>query len=94
MGYLLIRHEVNDFDKWKMVYDEHKSARDKAGLSELYLFQNKYNHNEVVLLFEAENDHRAQDFIESEDLKKAMERAGVVGEPEIRMLEGESAHVQ
>ncbi|MBC5992053.1 cyclase [Pontibacter cellulosilyticus] len=93
MGYLLIRHEVNDFDHWKTAYNEHKGAREKAGLRDLYLLQNKYNHNEVVILFETENDHRAQDFIESEDLKKAMERAGVVGMPEIRMLEGESAHV-
>lgn len=92
MGYILIRHEVNDFNKWKTVYDDHKSIRDKAGLHELYLLQNKYNHNEVVILFEAKNDNRALDFIESQDLKEAMKRAGVVGTPEIRLLESASVN--
>ncbi|WP_439882488.1 hypothetical protein ACSX1A_04830 [Pontibacter sp. MBLB2868] len=87
MPYLLIRHEVDNFDKWKTAYDNHKSARDKADLQEVYLLQNKYNHNEVVILFEAKNDHKAQEFIESEDLKEAMKGAGIVGTPEIRILE-------
>lgn len=87
MTYLLIRHEVNDFDHWKTAYDNHKSARDEADLREMYLLQNRYNHNEVVILFEAKNEHKAQDFIESEDLKEAMKGAGVVGTPEIRMLD-------
>jgi heme-degrading monooxygenase HmoA len=87
MAYLFIKHEVDNIDKWKMAYDAHKAARDHAGLKELYLLHNRYNHNEVFILFEAANEHKAQDFIESKDLQEAMKKAGVVGQPEIRLMD-------
>jgi len=40
MNYVLIRHKVADFAKWKPVYDGHLSARQKAGLKEEHLFRN------------------------------------------------------
>ncbi|MDX5483273.1 MAG: hypothetical protein LPK07_16450 [Hymenobacteraceae bacterium] len=87
MPYLFIKHEVQDFDHWKMAYDKRKAIREQVGLKELYLLQNMYNHNEVFILFEAENEHKAQDFIESKELEEAMQRAGVVGQPEMRLME-------
>ena len=51
MNYLLIRHKVSDFAKWKPTYDAHGSARANAGLKEEYLLHNSDNPNEVVLFF-------------------------------------------
>jgi len=51
MNYVLIRHKVADFAKWKPVYDGHLSARQKAGLKEEHLFRNADDPNEVLLLF-------------------------------------------
>lgn len=51
MNYLLIRHKVADFAKWKPAYDAHGSARGNAGLKEERLLRNIDNPNEVVLLF-------------------------------------------
>jgi hypothetical protein len=31
MPYLLIRHKVKDYDKWKPVFDEHGSTRKANG---------------------------------------------------------------
>jgi hypothetical protein len=44
------------------------------------------NPNEVVLLFEAEDLRKAQAFTESSDLRQAMQKAGVVGQPDILFL--------
>ncbi len=34
MPYLLVHHKVADFSKWKLAYDAHSPARQKAGLKE------------------------------------------------------------
>ena len=40
MNYLLVRHKVADFSKWKAAYDAHSPARQKAGIAEKYLLRN------------------------------------------------------
>jgi len=86
MAHLLVRHTVADYAKWKPVYDGHQAARQKAGLREKNLLRSIDNPNEVVLLFEAEDLKRAQAFAESSDLREAMQKAGVVGKPDILFL--------
>lgn len=86
MTHILVRHQVADFAKWKPVYDGHLAARQKAGLREKNLLRSINNPNEVVLLFEAEDLARAQPFSESSDLREAMQKAGVVGKPDILFL--------
>jgi hypothetical protein len=86
MTHVLVRHNVADFAKWKPVYDAHLAARQKAGLREKNLLRGVDNPNEVVLLFEAEDLKRAQTFVESSDLREAMQRAGVVGKPDVLLL--------
>ena len=86
MTHILIRHKVADFSKWKPVYDAHLPERKKAGLSEKTLLRSIDNQNDVVLLFEAEDLKRAQAFTESSNLREAMQKAGVVGKPDIVFL--------
>jgi len=86
MTHILVRHKVADFAKWKPAYDAHLAARQKAGLREKNLLRSVDNPNEVVLLFEAEDLTRAQAFSESSDLSEAMQKAGVVGKPDILFL--------
>jgi len=86
MTHLLVRHNVADFAKWKPVYDAHLTARQNAGLREKNLLRSVDNPNEVVLLFKAEDLRRAQAFTESSDLRDAMQKAGVVGKPDILFL--------
>jgi len=84
--HLLVRYKVFDFAKWKSVYDTHLSARQKAGLKEIYLFRNADDPNEVTLLFSVEDIHKAKAFVESEDLHHALEKAGVMGAAEVSFL--------
>ena len=86
MNYLLIRHKVTDFAKWKPVYDEHASARSSAGLKEEHLLRNADDSNEVVLLFSAQDLDKAKQFVASDDLRERMQQAGVTGRPDIYFL--------
>ena len=87
MAHVLVRHTVEDFDRWKTVYDDHRSTRDEAGLSELNLWRNSEDQNEVVMLFDAPDMEKAQAFLGSDDLKETMQNAGVSGPPHIMILE-------
>jgi len=86
MIYVLIRHKVADFAKWKPVYDGHLSARQKAGLKEENLFRNTEDPNEVLLLFSAEDIDKAKAFIASDDVRQTMEKAGVSDKPNVYFL--------
>jgi hypothetical protein len=87
MPYLLVRHKVADFSKWKPVYDAHLPARQKADLKEKHLLRNVDDPSEVIILFEAEDLQKAKEFGASSDLRERMREAGVVDKPDIYFLE-------
>ena len=47
MNYVMIRHKVKDFKKWKAAYDAHGPAREGAGLKERFLLRNAKSRNDV-----------------------------------------------
>ena len=85
-NYLLIRHQVKDFKKWKAGYDAHGPARVTAGLTECHLLRSTKSRNEVFILFEAADVARARAFCASADLRHAMIKAGVLGKSELTFL--------
>ena len=87
MNYLIIRHRVADFAKWKPFYDAHASARAAAGLTEKELLRDISDPNFVVLLFEAKDIAKARELVESASIKKAMQEGGVLGAPEFQFLQ-------
>lgn len=86
MAYLLVRHKVRDFAKWKRAYDGHAPVRRKAALRQKALLRGVRNPKDVLLLFQAGNLKKAKAFSSSRQLRKVMKEAGVVGKPEISFL--------
>ncbi len=78
---------MRDFTSWKASYDQHAAARSEAGLKELHRLRVAADPNDVILLFQVEDLASARAFAQSDDLKKAMEDAGVIGTPEIVELQ-------
>ena len=62
------------------------SARQKAGLKEEHLFRNDEDPNEVLLLFSMEDVDKAKAFAASDDLREAMNKAGVSDKPDVYFL--------
>ncbi len=87
MPYLLIIHKVKDYDRWKSVFDEHGSFRKANGSRGGWLMRNADDPNQTVVVFEWESLDKARKFARSEDLKKAMQRAGVLDKPDVYFLE-------
>jgi hypothetical protein len=82
MAFYVVNHKVKDFGAWKKVYDEFESTREQYGVKEHYALQSVKDPNHVMAVGEGELE-AIQKFLNSEDLKSAMEGAGIAGPPEI-----------
>jgi len=87
MMHVLVRHKVSDFNRWKDAFDSHLGTRKRAGETGFRLFQSVDDPREVVLLLDWESKEEARKFMGSDELRSAMEKAGVVGAPEVQYLE-------
>jgi heme-degrading monooxygenase HmoA len=87
MPYLLIRHRIKDFERWKRLFDEHAATREASGSKGGRLFRSPENCNEVVALFEWEDLDLAKRFALSENLRAVMQEAGVSELPDIFLLD-------
>ncbi|KAB1188011.1 MULTISPECIES: cyclase [Haloferax] len=84
---ILVKHAVEDYDKWKPYFDDHDSTRNEYGSQGYRLLSLAEDSNDLVMMFDWDTMENAQKFLESSDLRSVMEEAGVVGEPEIYFLE-------
>lgn len=87
MVYVLIRHKVEDYDKWKRVFDEQDATRKSGGCKGGRLFRNIDDQSEITIVFKWDTIENARKFTESEGLKRRMQKGGVVEKPDIFFLE-------
>ena len=87
MTYVLVMHKVEDYNKWKSVYDENGAMRKAYGSKCAFVFHNSNDPKSMVIITEWENIEKAKGFGESEDLKITMQKAGVIGQPAVYYLE-------
>jgi hypothetical protein len=87
--HMLIRIKIEDYAKWKPIFDQHAAVRKANGSKGGVLFRNADNSNEITVLLEWDNLGNAKKFAQScrEDLIKTMQRAGLIGKPDIYFLE-------
>jgi len=87
MVHVLLRHKVSDYSHWKEAFDAHLNTRMHAGELGFRLFQNVDDPRDVTLLLDWDTLEHARRFVGSEELRKAMQQAGVVGAPEVQYVE-------
>jgi hypothetical protein len=83
---ILVTHRVKDYAAWKPVFDEHKAKRVEYGLTDRFVGRADGDPNMVFLSFWPADVNRAKEFMASDDLKNAMQRAGVEGAPTITFV--------
>jgi len=83
---VLVHHEVADYQSWRTVFDAAIDFRHAGGECSCRVFRKAGDPNDLTLLFEWEDLARAQCYMNSEELRKKMKQAGVVGPPEILYL--------
>ncbi len=81
-----IQHPVADYEAWKKVYDEENPV--KLGHA-LFARVNRSvdDPNTITVVAGFESLEKARGFLDNPELKEAMERAGVSGEPRIELYE-------
>ncbi len=87
MSQVLIRHKVADYASWKPAYDAQAQDRLEAGCTSDMVMQDENDPNMVTILFDWNDLEEAHTFAQSEELKNAMQTAGVQGMPEIYFME-------
>jgi heme-degrading monooxygenase HmoA len=86
MPYILVRHKVKDYDEWRPKFDNHE-ARKAGGSKGGRMFRTADDPNQMVVLMEWDNLDSAMAFAQSEDLREAMEKAGIIDQPDVYFLE-------
>lgn len=83
MSSVFIRHRVADFTTWKAAFDEHGPARRAHGLHDSGLFRDEDDADLVTIVLRTDDSAAARQFLASDDLRAAMEGAGVVSAPDV-----------
>ena len=83
MASMFMKHRVEDYAKWKAVFDEHESMRKAGGVTAHSVQRQPDDPNVVIVALRVSDMNKAKQFAGSDDLKAVMARAGVQGTPEI-----------
>ncbi len=79
---MFVRHKVSDYVNWKRAYDEFAAVRKVKGVTAASVHRDPNDPDIIVITHQFEDMNAAKGFADSEDLKLAMENAGVSGPPE------------
>ena len=80
---VFVTHEVTDYAVWRKAYDAFAPTQKKLGVTHQSVYQSVDNPNMVVVEHDFASVEKAKTFLDSAELKGAMEKAGVKGAPHI-----------
>jgi len=87
MAWTHVSHRVEDYPKWKEVFDSTAEYKRSHGWKGYRLHTIEGDNNHVLVMEEFETEDQAREFLGSEYLREAMGRAGVSDEPDILVVE-------
>jgi hypothetical protein len=83
MTILFIRHTVANCSAWRKVYDGFAPVQKAKGVTAQAVYQGAENPNDITVTHDFATVEAAHAFVDSEELKSAMQNAGVAGAPTI-----------
>lgn len=86
MASMLIQHQVKDFAAWKKVFDSSIDLRTASGELSAQVYRDASNPSMITTINKWNSLANAQKFAHSPELKAAMEKAGVLGQPNVSFL--------
>lgn len=87
MSYIYVNHKVKDFNTWKPFFDKDITEQKKSGITLSKVFCSAGDRNDIHILFETSDLEKAKQFFGNPRLKDLMHTAGVISEPDVRILE-------
>ncbi len=86
MPFVLLRHRVADYAKWKRVVHAAAAFRKANGELSFEVLRGSDDPDDVTVICEWASAAKARKFVESDELRKRMKAAGVVGKPKIQFF--------
>ena len=83
---VIISHECKNYSDWRKVYDADEVNRSKAGFRSTGVYHSVDNANKVTIIGEAPSLDAVNGFMSNPALKAAMEKGGVIGIPDVKVL--------
>ena len=83
---VIVTHAVKDYASWRKVYDADEPNRKKMGFKVSGVYADAKDPNMVTLIGTFPSASAADAFMSSPKLKEAMENAGVVGAPDVKVM--------
>lgn len=87
MTRLIVRHDVEDYERWRAGYDEAVGLRDEMGVRADAVFREVDDGNDVTVTHDFASTDAAKEFVADPRLADAMKEIGVTGEPEIWIVD-------
>ena len=89
MSYVLWHFKVEDYARWKSVFDEDPLDRGANGSKGGYVFRNANDPTQVMVLLEWDEDklENLRQFSQSPQMKEVQERSGYTDQPDVYVLE-------
>lgn len=90
MNLVIVQHTVADFRQWKIGYDDHEHARKASGCTSATVGRGPTGADgstEVTICMQFPDLESAKGFLDDPGLAEAMQAAGIVGIPDVRIAE-------
>lgn len=84
---MIVTHAVEDYDKWRAVYDDVDGFRKDSGIVGHAVNQVMGKPNQVIVYHQAGDLDTVRAFAESDELKSRMKEAGVAGPPTFEFVQ-------
>lgn len=84
---VFVRHRVADYEAWRRVYDDFEPQRGPLGVTGHAVYRAVGDGNDVTVTHDFDDAEAARAFADSDQLKEAMQQAGVQGPPDIWFTE-------
>lgn len=82
---MIVTHKVTDYTKWLSAYEAHDSVRLAFGAHNYVLGRGVTDTNMILIALKVDDIAKAKAFSKDPGLKKAMQKAGVIGNPNISL---------
>ena len=83
---VILTHEVSNYAEWKIGFKAGEPLRQQANVRTIGTFNSVDNPNLVTIIPEFPSEEVARGFVVNPQLKADMDSAGVVGIPEVKIL--------
>ena len=86
MAKLATQLTFGDYAKWRAGFDKAAPLREKAGMKNVQVYRDADNPSSALIWSDIDDPAKARAVLDSPELRKAMQDAGVVGAPKVHVI--------